>query len=315
MTTDIELSQDIIDKAKAEGALTFYSGTPPESQVADAFEAKYGIPVEFVQLADAEMTQRFIAESDGETYVADILQTSALAVLSANADLFRPMSADELPNFAKIAGSNADLTTGYLQVGFPLGISYNTNLVAEADVPKTWTDVLDPKFAGSVCLTDPRQSVNNSAFIKSLIAEADANYLEKFAAQLSRINSTTGVSEDVSSGACSLGMLSFPSPTFMQLVNAGAPMKWTVLEGPALQSAGFITISANAPHPNAALLFANFALSLEAAKAYCTGQTAVYSIDPTGSQGCFVQPEGMHQTDLTVTTEETDSYLATLGQS
>ena len=60
---------------------------------------------------------------------------------------------------------------GYYTAGrlVTMGIAWNINLVEEADAPKTWNDLLDPKWQGQIIMTDPAQASTTKYWMAAMM--------------------------------------------------------------------------------------------------------------------------------------------------
>ena len=152
-------AQDAVDiaKAKAEGKVVWYTSTPlPQAQkIANAFEKEYGIKVELFRSGGSAVLRRFQQEIDAGRIAADVLTTSdpaAAAMLGRKGVFvaFKPKNFDKVPDAAKdkdgfFVAQRLNLMTNYLR----------TDKVPEADEPKTWNDLANPKYKGKMVIGDP----------------------------------------------------------------------------------------------------------------------------------------------------------------
>ena len=149
----------VIEAAKAEGSLVLYTafvGQPSTKAVADAFTAEYGIPVEVLEARASEIRERVRVERAAGRFAADVLFTSEGQTRVYDAEDKSvvpippsPAQANVRENFRLEVPMAAVMT-------IPYGILVNTNLVAEADTPRKWTDLADPKWQGKILADDPR---------------------------------------------------------------------------------------------------------------------------------------------------------------
>src|ERR1051326_5170655 len=152
-------AQDSVDlaKAKAEGKVVWYTSTPlPQAQkIANAFEKEYSVKVELFRSGGSAVLRRFQQEIDAGRVAADVLTTSdpaAAAQLTRKGVFvaFKPKNFDKIPDAAKDKDGNfiaqrLNLMTNYLR----------SDKVAEADEPKTWNDLTNPKYKGKMVIGDP----------------------------------------------------------------------------------------------------------------------------------------------------------------
>ncbi len=152
-------AQDAVDvaKAKAEGKVIWYTSTPIEQgqKIADAFQKEYGIKVEMFRSGGSAILRRFQQEMDAGRVAVDVLTHSEPAAANALGKkgrfvAFKPKNFDKVPDAAKDAtglfvGQRLNMMTHYLR----------SDKVAEADEPKTWDDLTNPKYKGKLVMTDP----------------------------------------------------------------------------------------------------------------------------------------------------------------
>ncbi len=147
------------EKAPEEytGELTIYS--PHDSDPLNAgvagFEAKYpNVKVNVVADGTGNLLNRIKAESAAPE--ADILWGGGADSLAAYKDYFQPYK----PSCIDLLDSSL-YDKDYLWIGespLPMVFLVNTNLVAEADIPKSWKDLADPKWEGKIAIADPASS-------------------------------------------------------------------------------------------------------------------------------------------------------------
>ena len=259
----------LIEAARREGALAWYSTlivnqiTRPLSL---AFEKKYpGIKVQYSRATSSDVALKITNEARAGRIQADVFDGSNTIFPLQDAGLVEPylvQSARAYPaDFRDKAGLWTTMNLYFMTVG------YNTDLVKGADIPKTYDDLLNPKWAGRMAwTTDP--TVNGPpGFIQHILAlkgeAAGMAYLKSLAAQ-KPVNIPAAqrvVLDKVIAGEFALGLMTFNHHSAISAAQ-GAPIAWTRME-PLLASANLISIVKGAPHPNAAKLFLEYVLSVE----------------------------------------------------
>jgi iron(III) transport system substrate-binding protein len=143
--------------AKREGKVTLYTSAPiaAAQKVANAFQAKYGITVELFRSGGTQVLRRFMMEQQAGHVGADVLVSSdPAAVLDLAAKglfvPFKPAGFDKVP-----AGLNDPDGRFVAQRVSVISIYGRTDLFPSSDMPKTWDDLLGPRFKGKLVMTNP----------------------------------------------------------------------------------------------------------------------------------------------------------------
>ena len=156
-------------------------------------------------------------------------------------------------------------------------IAYNTNLVKPADAPKSYADLLDPKWAGKMVKGHPAYSGTIMSATFQLVRDLGWDYLEKLSKQrVMQVQSSTDPPKKLSLGERAV-MADGNEYNIVLLKEAGQPVE------PVYPTEGTPTISGptgifvNAPHPNAARLFQAW-LHTRETQQFLTDFTAQYSV-------------------------------------
>lgn len=273
----------LVNGAKAEGELSFYISLPESTgrRIREAFAAKYGIKTQFVRLVTANLRTRFFAEAAAGTVGADVMiiaaDPSPYTIDGVKQGAIEPLSQARLPA----------LTSGEFPAGFNRGgsalvqitpwvISYDTTKLKPEDVPKTWADVLNPKWRGRIITSDPRTGATYAAFWSMIIGKYGESYLKQLAALDPRLAAAGAPA--IQALAAGEGVINMP--TIVALVQGpkekGATIGYVVPEVNTGVEASVVLVSrSKSKHPNAGRLFANYVLSRE-------GNTAL-NADPGGA--------------------------------
>jgi len=150
-------------------------------------------------------------------------------------------------------------------------LAYNTTLVPKDAVPRTRQDLLNPRWRGKM-VWKVSDMTGSSGFIGAVLAtmgeERGMTYLHALARQqiVPVLSSARAMLDQVIAGEYAIGLQASNHHVAIS-AGQGAPVGWTPLDSASatLQLAG---ISANAPHPNAARLFLDFAVSPAGAAVY-----------------------------------------------
>jgi iron(III) transport system substrate-binding protein len=258
--------------ARKEGSLTWYvaqmSGEAAEA-MGKRFSQRYpGISVSVIRTTGQVAYERVLQELKNNTPQCDVFSSTDIAhypVLLQRKALgrYEPEAARE------VAAAYQDLgepgfyypTTGSLQIAV-----YHTGTVKPADVPKRWTDLLDPKFRGRIGTGHPAFSGYFGQWVLAMRKIYGWSYFEKLAANKPRIGrSGNDPITLINAGECLVG--TGPVSTALQTAAKGNPIGFVYPEEGALLCVGPSAVMAAAPHPNAGRLFLEWLLSRDYADA------------------------------------------------
>jgi iron(III) transport system substrate-binding protein len=266
------ISPEIIEAAKREGEMVWYGGGSgkEDDAVGEGFTKKYPtIRAKKFRIQSQNMIARFEAESVSGKHVADIVRTTDWYVYVAKQKgLLMKYDSPERkyfgPEFKDSEGYYTALWK-YLHV-----IAYNTTLVPKTDVPRSYQDLLDPKWKGKIGFVDPVSASGITWFVNQLRMRGEKEGLEfmkKLAAQdISLRSSPQLLASLVAAGELPIA-LDLYGYQVEQLKKRGAPINFVALE-PAVVHTLYGGISKYAPHPNAAKLFMDYLLSEEGQRIY-----------------------------------------------
>ena len=156
--------KELYEPAKREGELTWYSGqlsAETSEAVGRAFTERFpGVKVNVVRSTSQVAFQRLSQDMRAGAPQCDVFASTDFGHYSflkrQNALLqFRPRNADGLLDSVKTADPDNYYQTAYLGIYL---LAYNTQKVAEADAPKAWQDVLDPRWKDQLAVGHPGYS-------------------------------------------------------------------------------------------------------------------------------------------------------------
>ena len=254
---------ELVKKAKAEGTVVWYTVDPPEviDGVTAAFDKLYGIKVQAVRGPSAKAVQRYESERDANAPVVDVLEIGSNAPILANAKDFVDLASQPLESLATwpkdaFSEGNISISSGV----DPIAIIYNTDLVSESKLPKTWPDLMKNNI-GPIATPDMSKSDVWAMLLDFLDVTYGDEVLTDFAkAPRTVFDSSIPAMQSVASGELTFG-IGAPTQTDA-LMKSGAPIKYFVPDATPL-SVKSAAVPKNAPHLNAGLLFMDFIMSTE----------------------------------------------------
>ena len=256
-----ERAERLIAGAKKEGELLLYSSLTQDDQLrlAADFKARYGVTLKFWRGSQTHILQRVIAETRGGRFEFDALETNAPQIEAlAREKLLQRIDSphvaevllpEALPGHGEWAPDRLNL----------LVYAYNTSVVRPADVPRAWSDLLDPKWKRRVGM----EATNVEWFAALVEAMGETQGLELFR-QLADNGVGVRTGHNHSAGLVAAGqihlMLGLFSHDAERYKAKMAPVDWFLLP-PAIVLPSAVAVSRRAPHPHAAALFYDYMLS------------------------------------------------------
>ena len=261
-------SPELIEAAKREGRLSWYTSMLIEQfarPVANAFEKKYGIKVDIYRGDPSSLATRIISEGQAGRMQSDVSDGINTAPPLKRAGFLEKW----LPDEAKRIPSQFHDPEGYWAGThfYVLTPGYNKDLVPAGQIPRTFEDLLDPKWKGKMVWNTSPTSTAAAGFIGVVLAHMGEDKGVAYLPQLAKQDITgirTGVRQVYNK------VISGEFPIALQIINThaivtsaeGAPGGWIPMQ-PASALLSGISITKGAPHPNAGKLMAEFILSVE----------------------------------------------------
>ena len=263
----------LIAAAKKEGAVTWYT-TQIINQfarpAAEVFEKTYGVKVNYVRSNPEEMVLRVMNEAKAGRLQVDVIDgTSSIPALKREGltAKFIPENAWRFP--AQFIDTEGEWVAGNFYVHEPI---FNTELVKKGAEPRSYEDLLDPKWKGKMSWSSLTSSSSAPGFVGIVLMhmgqQKGMEYLRKLATQnITPVNSAARqVVDQVMAGEYPLTLQAFHHHAVISGAK-GAPVQWIPLE-PAMAVLSVIAVTKDAPHPNAARLFTEFLVSPEGQQLY-----------------------------------------------
>jgi iron(III) transport system substrate-binding protein len=254
--------QKLVEGARREGTVTLYTSLNPKDAgpITEAFENRYQVKVVLWRASGEKMVQRALTEARAGRFTPDVFESDGVEMeILAREKLLAEFSS---PSFATLPAAAFPPHRQYVADRFNFfTIAYNTRLVKPEEVPATYQDLLQPRWAGRIGI-----EAGDSDWFASLVKEMGEKegmaYFRKLAAARPMVRTGhTLVAELVAAGEIPLAAAVY-NHAVERLAASGAPIKWKAL-APTMGRPGAIGLARKATHPHAALLFADFMLSAE----------------------------------------------------
>jgi len=254
--------------ARKEGAVAFYTAMdiPVAEQLGKRFEARYpGIAVRVKRSGAERVFQRIGKEEEIQIYEVDVVcSTDAGHFVHWKRDgLLAPYLPEDVA--ARLPAEQVDVDGTYATVfGMLSPIGYNTNLVKPEDAPKSFADLLDPRWKGKIVKGHPDYSGAILTATFQIARDLGWSYLEKLARQnVIQVQSALDPPHRLARGESAV-QADGAGSNLLQLKEQGAPVEIVYATEGTPVAAAPSGVFRSAPNPNAARLFQSFLFSAEA---------------------------------------------------
>jgi iron(III) transport system substrate-binding protein len=261
------ITPELIAAAKKEGKVVWYTSIDlaGAERIAKTFEAKFpGVSVKVERSGAERVFQRIGQEYQSRIFAADVVNTSDAAhviVWKRNGWLM-PYVPEDVAKHFPAEHKDPDGTFASVRVTL-CPICYNTNLVKAADAPKSYADLLDPKWMGKIVKAHPSYSGTILTATYQIARDIGWSYFEKLAQQkIMQVQSATDPPKKLALGERAI-MADGGEYVALGLKEKGDPIEIVYpAEGTPL-IVGPNAMFKNAPNPNAAKLLQNYMFSAE----------------------------------------------------
>ena len=257
---------DLIAGARKEGTLEFYAPstlTPQGAQAIGAgFNKKFGLNVKLQYSPSGNMT-RDIGKVVGFGASGVPPEWDLMVVTDAHhatlwvKKMHQPFDYKSIGVDPKAVQFDNGAVSFANQFVLP---AYNKQLVSEKEAPKSWDDLLNPKWKGKMSIVS---TTTGTRWIGSTLDSFGREYLEKIAEQDVKVQNMAGaaLAQMVVSGEVPLSPTIFDA-NITQAKQKGAPVEWRPLE-PVVTTVSYAGLTLKAPHPHAAMLYLDWLHSKE----------------------------------------------------
>ncbi len=257
---------ELIAAGKKEGTVLWYTALIVDQMVrpiANAFEKEYGIKVRFVRSDQAEIVVKVINEAHAHSVQADVVDgIGNIPALKREGVVMK-----WLPDVAKRLPPEYSDADGYwiAMSFFVMTPGFNTDLVPRGTEPRTYADLLDPKWKNKMLWSSNPTATAAPGFIGTVLTEMGEGpgmaYLHKLADQriVSMKVSGRQILDQVVAGEFPLALQIFNNHPGISAAK-GAPVDWIPMS-PSMEIFQAAAVTKDAPHPNAGKLLVDFILS------------------------------------------------------
>ena len=262
---------DLIQAAKKEGEVVVFGSL--ENDVAAAinkgFEAKHGIKTNYFRGSSTVIIDRITTEHRTGKMSSDAVYTTAEPMKFINKEkglLARYVS----PSAKDYDKKLIDDFFGPNYRSVIIGFIYNKNMIKAEDAPKSYEDIVSPKWKGKIAMGNPTLHDTTIDWLSSLhfvfgSTQKANEWIKKLAAlEPLMLDSMVPVGERIASGEMPLGV------AYVKYVHLwgrkGAPMDYVKGLPVYLGDGNYIGLTAKAPHPNAGKLYLDYFLGPESSE-------------------------------------------------
>ncbi|MFC1815121.1 ABC transporter substrate-binding protein [Thermodesulfobacteriota bacterium] len=279
--------QKILEEgAQKEGNLTFYtSGILKQAvrPVVNTFQKKYPfIKVRIWRAGSTTLLPKVLEEHKAGSHQFDVIESTQMTQMALrNSGIIQSFYSPNLINIEEGAITKAP-NGGVFQAGFResgIGVGYNTKLITREQLPKTYHELLDPRWKGKLAITG---TLGGRTWVGTMLVAYGEQFVKQIAKQDFDVHFVSGraLLDMVIAGEYPFSPTLYDSHALNSKKN-GAPCDWVPLE-PVHINLGQIALSKYSSHPHAALLFIDHELSKKSAEIHKDSGYATTRIDVPG---------------------------------
>ena len=262
--TSSEAHAALVAAARKEGTLMLYTTTPTEylKDLVDPFEKQYGIKVQVWRARSEAILQRVINEARSNKPQADVVQSIAPPMEALQREGL--LLAISSPQHALLLPGSVPAHRGWAStLRYVLVQAYNTDKVSKEELPRSYADLLQPRWKGRLGIES-----SDHEWAGSVIKDMGEDAGQRFFRELMRGNGLsvrTGhplLTNLTVSGEVPLALTVYQY-SVEQAKKKGSHVDWFAIE-PAVAIADGMGVLKRAHNPNAALLFYETMLGVDA---------------------------------------------------
>ena len=259
------LGAPFVRRAHAQEGIVWYSGASARSVEgwAEQFQQKTGIPVETFRTGGVKLAQKFEAEVRAGQVRPSVMDTSVPGIMMDWVDrgLMMQYSSPEAGGYPDNL-QNPDYWAPIKAL--VLVIAYNRGMISDEEAPKTWEDILDPKWKDKMVMADAAYSGAALHWFAAMRKEFGPEFMEKLSKQNVLLRQGSGATADtVVTGERPLSPMMLHYRAFAS-IDKGADINVVMPQEGVPISYMVMGIPKDAPNPELGKQFMDFALSKDA---------------------------------------------------
>ena len=257
----------LIEAAKKEGKVVWYTSVDLKlsEQIGKAFEAKYpGVSCKVERTGAERILQRIGQEYTANVHAVDVVNSSDASHLVYWKDqgVLEPYVPEDVGKFYPADHKDADGTYASFRVFLSI-IAYNTSMVKKEEAPKSFADLLDPKWKGKIVKAHPGYSGTIMTATYQMSRDLGWEYFEKLAQQnVLQVQSAADPPKKIALGERAV-QADGVEYLVLQEKESGQPVEPVYAPEGSPLIIGPNGLFKAAPNPNAARLFQSFCFSPE----------------------------------------------------
>jgi iron(III) transport system substrate-binding protein len=261
------ITPQLIEAAKKEGKVVWYTSVdlPLAEKIGKSFEAKFpGVAVRVERSGAERVFQRIGQEYGSNIHACDVVNSSdaAHSIVWKKNGMLEAFVPEDVAKFYPAEHKDPDGMFASFRVWVSI-IAYNTNLVKKEEAPKSFADLLDPKWKGKIVKAHPGYSGTIMTATYQMQRDLGWSFFEKLAAQnVMQVQSSADPPKRLALGERAV-MADGNEYNIFQISETGGPVAPVYATEGSPLIVGPTGMFKAAPNPNAAKLFTAYSFTPE----------------------------------------------------
>jgi iron(III) transport system substrate-binding protein len=157
---------DLVEKAKAEGQVSFYANMTAIQPIMDVFNAQTGLKGKYTRISTSKFLATVLTEYQAGKLMADVLQ-APLPVMQMlkTKGVLAPYTSPSGAGYPAWTREDDHIQTFGIEY---VGLIYNKELVKPADAPTRYEDLTDPKWKNKIVMANPAAHATTISWLVGL---------------------------------------------------------------------------------------------------------------------------------------------------